>query len=114
MGGPSDGLGMNPPVTSQNRVEGFGSMVKRGINGTHIQLSPNHLPKYVGEFECRWNGAAGAEPDARQAHPCVHALIAERLRFTLRSPLVLYEFSYILLISGLLRREAPHGCCELF
>jgi transposase-like protein len=35
--------------------EGFWAMLKRGINGTHIHVSPKHLPKYLGEFEYRWN-----------------------------------------------------------
>jgi hypothetical protein len=30
-------------------------MLKRGINGTHIHVSAKHLPKYLGEFEYRWN-----------------------------------------------------------
>jgi len=38
-----------------NRIEGFWSMLKRGINATHIHVSPKHLPKYLGEFEYRWN-----------------------------------------------------------
>jgi transposase-like protein len=38
-----------------NTVEGFWSMLKRGINGTHIHVSGKHLPKYLGEFEYRWN-----------------------------------------------------------
>ena len=38
-----------------NRIEGFWAMLKRGINGTHIHVSPKHLPKYLGEFEYRWN-----------------------------------------------------------
>jgi len=38
-----------------NRIEGFWSMLKRGINGTHIHVSTKHLPKYLGEFEYRWN-----------------------------------------------------------
>lgn len=38
-----------------NRMEGFWSMVKRGISGTHIHVSQKHLPKYLGEFEYRWN-----------------------------------------------------------
>ena len=40
---------------SVNSVEGFWSMLKRGINGTHIHVSAKHLPKYLGEFEYRWN-----------------------------------------------------------
>ena len=42
-------------TVSTNSVEGFWSAVKRGINGTHIHVSARHLPKYLGEFEYRWN-----------------------------------------------------------
>ena len=38
-----------------NAIEGFWAMLKRGINGTHIHVSSKHLPKYLGEFEYRWN-----------------------------------------------------------
>jgi transposase-like protein len=38
-----------------NALEGFWSQLKRGINGTHIHVSGKHLPKYLGEFEYRWN-----------------------------------------------------------
>ncbi len=38
-----------------NAIEGFWSQLKRGINGTHIHVSGKHLPKYLGEFEYRWN-----------------------------------------------------------
>jgi hypothetical protein len=30
-------------------------MLQRGIAGTHIHVSAKHLPKYLGEFEYRWN-----------------------------------------------------------
>jgi transposase len=38
-----------------NCIEGYWAMLKRGIQGTHIHVSPKHLPKYLGEFEYRWN-----------------------------------------------------------
>jgi transposase-like protein len=38
-----------------NTIEAFWAMVKRTINGTHIWVSPKHLPKYLGEIEYRWN-----------------------------------------------------------
>ncbi len=38
-----------------NTLEGFWSMLKRSIRGTHIHVSRKHLPKYLGEFEFRWN-----------------------------------------------------------
>ena len=44
----TDGFGVNT-------IEGFWAQLKRGINGTHIHVSGKHLPKYLGEFEYRWN-----------------------------------------------------------
>ena len=40
---------------SVNGLEGFWAQLKRGINGTHIHVSPKHLQKYLGEFEFRHN-----------------------------------------------------------
>lgn len=48
-----------------NHTEGFFGLLKRSIQGTHIQVSHRHLPKYLGEFEFRWNlrhDAAGMFP----------------------------------------------------
>lgn len=38
-----------------NTIEGFWAWLKRGIHGTHVHVSPQHLPKYLGEFEFRFN-----------------------------------------------------------
>lgn len=38
-----------------NSLEGFWSIVKRSIRGTHVHVSPRHLAKYLGEFEFRYN-----------------------------------------------------------
>ena len=38
-----------------NALEGFWSQLKRAIRGTHVHVSPKHLPKYLGEFEFRYN-----------------------------------------------------------
>lgn len=38
-----------------NAVEGFWSMIKRSINGTHVHVSKKHMQKYLGEFEFRYN-----------------------------------------------------------
>ena len=38
-----------------NSIEGFWSLLKRSINGTHVHVSRNHLAKYLVEFEFRWN-----------------------------------------------------------
>lgn len=38
-----------------NTLESFWGILKRSIRGTHIHVSPKHLPKYLGEFEYRYN-----------------------------------------------------------
>lgn len=38
-----------------NSIEGFWSQLKRSIRGTHIHISRQHLDKYLGEFEFRYN-----------------------------------------------------------
>jgi transposase len=41
--------------THTNSIEGFWSMLKRSIRGTHVHVSRKHLSKYLGEFEFRYN-----------------------------------------------------------
>lgn len=38
-----------------NTLEAFWSMLKRSIRGTHIHVSRKYLPKYLAEFEYRYN-----------------------------------------------------------
>ncbi len=38
-----------------NSLEGFWARLKLSIQGTHVQVSPKHLWKYVKEFEYRYN-----------------------------------------------------------
>ena len=42
-------------TTHTNSLEGFWSMLKRSIRGTHVHVSAKHLAKYLGEFEFRYN-----------------------------------------------------------
>jgi len=42
-------------MVSVNALESFWAQLKRGIAGTHIHVSQRHLPKYLAEFEYRWN-----------------------------------------------------------
>jgi transposase-like protein len=49
------GQHIGPTGGCTNTVEGVWAALKRGINGTHIHISAKHLPKYLGEFEYRWN-----------------------------------------------------------
>jgi transposase-like protein len=50
-----DGEYVGPYGATVNTIEGFWAILKRGISGTHIHVSAKHLPKYLGEFEYRWN-----------------------------------------------------------
>ena len=38
-----------------NGLEGFWARLKLSIHGTHVHVSRKHLPKYVKEFEYRYN-----------------------------------------------------------
>ena len=54
-----------------NGIEGFWSLVKRSIRGTHVHVSRKHLAKYLAEFEFRWN--------CRQAPETMFPRLLERL-----------------------------------
>lgn len=38
-----------------NGLEGFWARLKLSIRGTHVHVSAKHLPKYLAEFEYRYN-----------------------------------------------------------
>ncbi|NQU62057.1 MAG: IS1595 family transposase [Rhodospirillales bacterium] len=38
-----------------NTLDGFWSILKRAIRGTHVHVSRKHMAKYLGEFEFRYN-----------------------------------------------------------
>src|SRR5579883_453789 len=42
-------------VIHTNTIEGFWSMIKRGVTGTFHKVSRKYLPLYVAEFEFRYN-----------------------------------------------------------
>ncbi len=42
-----------------NTIEGYFSILKRGITGTYHHVSPQHLKRYLAEFDLRYNERAG-------------------------------------------------------
>jgi transposase-like protein len=65
-----------------NTVEGFFSLLKRGINGTFHHVGKGHLGRYVDEFAFRYN--IRQEPDA--ARPGLIVQGAEGKRLTYKQP----------------------------
>jgi hypothetical protein len=49
--------------TYTNTAEGYFSQLKRSIDGTHHHVSPRHLPRYLSEFDYRYNTRKETDSD---------------------------------------------------
>ena len=69
------------PVTT-NTVEGFFSILKRGLNGIYHHVSEQHLQRYVTEFDFRYNNreSLGVNDEQRSAE-VVKGLGGKRLTY---------------------------------
>jgi transposase-like protein len=68
-----------------NTIEGYFSIMKRGINGVYHHVSQQHLKRYLAEFDFRYNEreALGVNDAARMAKS-VNGIVGKRL--TYRTP----------------------------
>lgn len=65
-----------------NTVEGFFSVLKRGLVGTYHHVSSQHLHRYTNEFDFRYNHrkAAGIE-DQQRAEILLRGVVGKRLTY---------------------------------
>jgi hypothetical protein len=65
-----------------NTVEGYFSILKRGIMGTYHHVSEQHLKRYLAEFDFRYSqrAALGVEDEAR-ADRLISGIVGKRLMY---------------------------------
>jgi transposase-like protein len=65
-----------------NTIEGYFSILKRGITGTYHHVSQQHLRRYLAEFDFRYNTRAklGIE-DAARADRLIGGIVGKRLTY---------------------------------
>lgn len=65
-----------------NTIEGYFSILKRGIVGTYHHVSQQHLKRYLGEFDFRYNErSALAVTDATRATKAIKGVVGKRLTY---------------------------------
>ncbi len=65
-----------------NTVEGYFSIMKRGIVGVYHHVSPQHLKRYLAEFDFRYNERDGLNvTDAERAKKAVAGVVGKRVTY---------------------------------
>lgn len=65
-----------------NTVEGYFSILKRGLTGTYHHVSEEHLKRYVGEFDFRYNNrAALGVTDEERTNTALKGISGKRLTY---------------------------------
>lgn len=65
-----------------NTVEGYFSVLKRGIVGTYHHVSPQHLKRYLGEFDFRYNErSALGVTDSERASKALSGIVGKRMTY---------------------------------
>jgi transposase-like protein len=70
-----------------NTIEGYFSILKRGITGVYHHVSPQHLKRYLAEFDFRYNerAAVGINDEARTDR-LIRGIVRKRLMYKDSSP----------------------------
>ncbi len=70
-----------------NTVEGYFSILKRGVTGTFHHVSPQHLKRYLSEFDFRYNYRAALDVDDNQrTEKALSGIVGKRLTYRGSSP----------------------------
>jgi transposase-like protein len=65
-----------------NTIEGYFSIMKRGVNGVFHHVSEQHLARYLAEFDFRYNNrAALGVDDATRADQALKGIVGKRLTY---------------------------------
>jgi transposase-like protein len=65
-----------------NTIEGFFSIFKRGMKGVYQHCGEKHLPRYLAEFDFRYNNRAGNEvTDFQRADRAICGAAGKRLHY---------------------------------
>ncbi len=66
-------------IVHTNFAESYHSLLKRGIVGTFHHISEKHLPRYLREFEFRWNSRK--ETDGERTEAAIRGAEGKRLMY---------------------------------
>lgn len=65
-----------------NTIEGYFAILKRGIIGTYHHVSPQHLKRYLAEFDYRYNERSALDVnDATRMEKSVPGIVGKRLTY---------------------------------
>jgi transposase-like protein len=65
-----------------NTAENYFSILKRGIDGTYHHISEAHLPRYLAEFDFRYNNRIGlGVDDAERTRKALAGVVGKRLTY---------------------------------
>jgi transposase-like protein len=65
-----------------NTIEGYFSIMKRGINGVYHHVSPQHLKRYLAEFDFRYNERTALNvSDAERTVKALAGVVGKRMTY---------------------------------